>query len=177
MSPYSFYQGWMSVEDELVHQRLLQLTFRDVAECREIADAHAEDPGLRLGQRTLAGDLTTLVHGDKAASAAVEASGLLFSGAADPTSASAAALESLAGEVPTTETDSLVGIVVDALVETGLATSKGDARRAIGEGGIYLNGQRVTDVGATYDASGALAGGHHLFRRGKKRYHLLRMRR
>ena len=166
MSPYSFYQGWMSVEDEFVHQRLLQLTFRDVAECREIADAHAEDPGLRLGQRTLAGDLTTLVHGEQAAAAAVEASGLLFSGASDPTSASAAALESLAGEVPTTETDSLDGVVVEALVATGPATSQGDARRAIGEGGIYLNGQRVPDIGASYDTPCALAGGHHLVRSG-----------
>jgi len=177
MSPYSFYQAWMSVEDELVHQRLLQLTFRDVADCNEIAVAHSHDPGQRLGQRTLAGDLTALVHGKQAAAAAVEATELLFSADADPTAASAAALDSLAHEVPTTEIDLLGGDVVTALVMSGLAASKGDARRAIGEGGIYLNGQRVNDVDATYDASGALAGGHHLLRRGKKRYHLLRMRR
>jgi len=177
MSPYSFYQAWMSTEDEHVHQRLLQLTFRAVAECGEIAVAHSENPGLRLGQRTLAGDLTALVHGEHAASAAMEASGLLFSGGADPATVSAAALDSLATELPTTEIDNLDGVVVEALVESGLASSKGDARRAIGEGGIYLNGQRVTDVGATYGAAEALAGGHHLLRRGKKRYHLLRMRR
>jgi len=177
MRPYGFYQAWMSIEDEEVLPRLLQLTFRDVAECNEIATAHLLDPGLRLGQRTLAGDLTRLVHGEGAAVAASEAADLLFSSGADPTTVSAAALDSLAGEVPTTQIDDLAGVVVDALVASGLASSKGDARRAIREGGIYLNGKRVSDIDATYGPSIALAGGHHLLRRGKKRYHLLRMRR
>jgi len=177
MSPYRFYQAWMSVEDSEIRKLLLQLTFRQIEECYEIAVTHAEDPGSRLGQKTLAADLTALVHGDEAVKGAVEASDLLFSRDADPTSASSAAFEHLATEVPTTEVDDLSGLLVDALVGSGLATSKGDARRAIAEGGVYLNGQRIGNVEYAYATSQALAGGHHLLRRGKKRYHLLRMRR
>jgi len=177
MSPYRFYQAWMAVEDSEIRKLLLQLTFRPVEECLEIAEAHGADPGSRLGQKTLASDLTALVHGDEAVTGAVEASDLLFSRDADPTSASAAAFEHLASEVPTTEVDDLSGSVVDALVDTGLATSKGDARRAIAEGGVYVNGERISDAEHGYTTVEALAGGHHLLRRGKKRYHLLRMRR
>jgi tyrosyl-tRNA synthetase len=177
MSPYRFYQAWMAVDDDDVRKLLLQLTFRPVDECDEIAEAHSGDPGSRLGQRTLAGDLTTLVHGQEAMQGAVEASEILFARDADPKTASAVAFEHLAAEVPTTEVDDLSGNVVDVLVASGLASSKGDARRGVAEGGVYLNGTRISDPDHTFSAAEALAGGHHLLRRGKKRYHLLRMRR
>jgi len=177
MSPYRFYQGWVAVEDNEVRKLLLQLTFRSVEECHELADAHDIEPGERLAQKFLARELTELVHGAEAAAGAAEASELLFSRDADPTKASAVAFDHLASEVPTTEVDDLSGSVVEALVTSGLARSKGDARRAILEGGIYLNGERVSDVDHVYSPGAALAGGHHLLRRGKKQYHLLRMRR
>ena len=177
MSPYRFYQGWMAVEDNEVRKLLLQLTFKSVEECHELADAHEREPGERLAQKCLATELTELVHGAEATAGAAEASELLFSRGADPTKASAVAFDHLASEIPTTDIDDLSGNLVDALVSSGLAESKGDARRAITEGGIYLNGERVGDADQAYSAAEALAGGHHLLRRGKKRYHLLRMRR
>ncbi|MCP3937308.1 MAG: tyrosine--tRNA ligase [Actinomycetia bacterium] len=173
MSPYRFYQGWLGTEDGEVRKLLMFLTFRPPQECEEIADAHMENPGDRLGQRTLAADLTRLVHGAEAMKGAIEASEILFSRDADPAKASAAAFDLLAGEVPTTTVESFGGSVLDLLVETALATSRSDAKRALGEGGIYVDGRRVSDLEATLPAQ-PLAGGHHLFRRGKKKYHLLR---
>ena len=172
MSPYRFYQGWLGVDDTEVRKLLLQLTFLPVAECNAIADAHEADPGMRAGQRAFAGELTRLVHGEAAVAGAVEASEMLFSRDADPNQAGEAAFDALADEIPTSLVEDLTGPVLDALVESGLATSKGDGRRAINEGGVYVNGTRVGDVDAQLPQ--ALAGGHHLLRRGKKRYHLLR---
>ncbi|MEM8905342.1 MAG: tyrosine--tRNA ligase, partial [Actinomycetota bacterium] len=96
MSPYAFFQGWMHIDDADVRRLLAQLTFLDLAEVDAVASEHEAEPGRRTGQRRLAQEVTTLVHGAAAAVAAAEASAILFGG--DPTTASEAALQMVAGE-------------------------------------------------------------------------------
>ncbi len=127
-SAYAFRQHWMQTPDDVVRAQLLTFSLRSVDEIEAIAAEHAEAPHRRIGQRALADDMVTLVHGADAAAAANEAADVLF--ASDPTGASAAAFEMLAGEIPMTrvraaELDDLVAV----LVATELASSNGDARR------------------------------------------------
>jgi tyrosyl-tRNA synthetase len=103
MSPYAFFQGWMHLDDADVRRLLKQLTFLSVEEADEVADAHDAAPEQRTGQRRLAHEVTALVHGAEAATAAAEASGVLFGG--DAEAASEAALEMVADEVGSTWLD------------------------------------------------------------------------
>lgn len=170
LSPYGFYQGWIGADDADLRKLLLQLTFMSVEEVEEVARDHDADPGRRTGQQRLAHELTTLLHGPTAARGAQEASGILF-GAGDVTVASSDAFAVLAGELSTTATTAGASII-DVLVDSGVATSRGDAKRAVGEGGVYLDGARVGSPDEVVPDQ-PLAGGHHLLRRGKKRWHLL----
>lgn len=172
MSPYRFYQAWIGVDDAEVNKLLLQLTFLSVSEVGEVVAQHEADPGARLGQRTLARELTAIVHGHGAASAAEEASEVLFGRNSDPREASLDALEFVAGEVPSSAGDAVDQTIVDLLVNSELAQSKGDARRAVGEGGVYLNGARVEDVDVVVTADDLLHDRFVLLRRGKKRWHV-----
>ncbi|MEM9714283.1 MAG: tyrosine--tRNA ligase [Actinomycetota bacterium] len=177
MSPYAFFQGWMHIDDADVRRLLAQLTFLDLDEVDAVASEHEAEPGRRTGQRRLAQEVTTLVHGAAAAVAAAEASAILFGG--DPTTASEAALQMVAGEVETTELggDDLVsGLpIVDVLVTTGLAGSKGEARRLLDQGGVSLNGGTISAERVVTREDG-LYGSLVLLRRGKKRWHVLRLR-
>jgi tyrosyl-tRNA synthetase len=174
MSPYAFFQGWMHIDDGDVRRLLRQLTFLSLDEVEAVAAAHDAAPERRVGQRRLAAEVTTLVHGADAAAAAAEASGILFGG--DPTTASEAALRMVAGEVDTTKIDTnelASGLpIVDVLVLAGLAKSKGEARRLLEQGGVSLNGETILgDRVVTGDD--ALYGALVLLRRGKKRWHVL----
>ena len=144
-SPYQFFQYWMQVPDADVERFLLQLTLLPVDEARRVAATHAEAPHQRDGQRRLAREVTTLVHGPDAARDAEAASGILFGG--DPRSASPESLAFVAEEAPTAPVhrDRLAaGVpVVDLVVEAGLFKSKGEARRTIN--GIAVNGEKVTE--------------------------------
>jgi tyrosyl-tRNA synthetase len=171
MSPYRFYQGWMQVPDDDIARLLLQLTLLPVEECHAIAAAHAAAPEARQGQRRVAFEVTSLAHGEEAAGAATEASELVFGG--DPRGVSAAALSSLVREIPSTALPSFDLELIDVLCRTDLVSSRSDARRALAEGSIYLDGERVVDEALELAARPPLAGGHHLLRRGKRRYHLL----
>ena len=173
MSPYRFYQAWIGVDDSEVRKLLLQLTFLSLPEIDDLVAEHEKNPQNRLGQRTLARELTAVVHGEQAATSAVEASELLFEPSADMTSVSASALEFVSGEVPSTSMQKLTTGIVDILVETGLCQSRKDAKRAIAEGGIYLNGSRVTESDLTPTADHLLHDKYILLRRGKKLWHLL----
>jgi tyrosyl-tRNA synthetase len=168
-SPYQFFQYWMNVPDADIERFLLQLTLLPVDECREIAAAHAESPFKRNGQRRLAQELTTLVHGPEATEAALEASAILFGGS--PAGASAQALEFLASEVPTSAfTPGLT--LAAALAATPLASSLSDARRTIDQGAASVNGEVVV---ADRPLTGAdlLYDRWALLRKGKRNYHLL----
>jgi tyrosyl-tRNA synthetase len=175
-SPYEFFQYAMQMEDADAERFLLQLTLLPVAEARAVADEHRRAPEQRLAQRTLARELTTLVHGEAAARGAEQASAVLFGGSLDDVDE--AGFEVLAAEVPTTEVgpgELDEGLdIVDLLVRTDLATSKGDARRTIEQGGVYVAGEAVAGVDRKIARADLVGGRYVLLRRGKATYRLLR---
>lgn len=171
MSPYAFYQFWLNVEDEKVGELLRVFTFLTREQIEELEAQTAEKPFLRAGQKALAEHVTTLVHGSeetdriKAASAALFGGGELRDLSVDTL---AAALRE-AGAVRVTKDDGLPGIV-DLLVLTGLAKSKGDARRIVAEGGAYVNNRRAEDVEWAPGTDDLIDGSWLVVRRGKKNF-------
>jgi tyrosyl-tRNA synthetase len=168
-SPYQFFQYWMNVADADIERFLLQLTLLPVDEAKAIAAAHAQSPHQRAGQRRLARETTTLVHGPEATAAAEEASAILFGGS--PAGASAQALEFLASEVPTSPFVPGVTLAA-ALAATPLASSLSDARRTIGQGAASVNGD-VVPQDRPLTESDLLYDRWLLLRKGKRNYHLL----
>ena len=167
MSPYAFHQFWLNVEDGSVGELLRIFTFLTRAEIEDLEHQTMEKPFLRAGQKTLADAVTTLVHGEDETKAAKTAAAALFGGGdlreLGEQSLTAALAE--AGAATAARGTSYV----DLLVESGLVQSKGEARRAIGEGGAYLNNERVTDTDLVPGDEHLLPGGWLVLRRGKKR--------
>jgi tyrosyl-tRNA synthetase len=169
-SPYQFHQWWMQLPDPDVGPFLRQFTFRSVAECASIEQTHVSAPERREGQRTLAHDVTALVHGEAAARAAESAAAILFGG--DPTAASPDVLATLAREVPASHVaPDQLGDLVGLLVGTGLARSNSDARRTLGQHGVRANG-KPCDAVTVLTRADALHGRWILLRKGKA-HHLL----
>jgi tyrosyl-tRNA synthetase len=176
-SPYRFYQYWLNVPDADVRRFLLQLTLLSVPEANAVADASQADPAARIGQRRLASELTTLMHGPQATAAAEAASAVVFGADLDDVAPEALAL--LDGELGTTPVPAerlAAGLeVVPLLAEVGLAPSRGEARRRLEQGGVYVNNRRV-DPGAASVGPGDVRGGRYvLLGLGRKRHHLLRV--
>jgi len=170
MSPYSFFQFWLNVEDEKVIELLKAFTFLSRAEIEELEATHAEKPFLRAAHKALAEQVTTLVHGAEETERIKSASAALFGGgelAGLGGETLGAALRE-AGSI-TVDGDPLPS-VVDLLVETGLAKSKGEARRTIGEGGAYVNNVRVEDAEAVPARADLIDGAWLVLRRGKKKF-------
>ena len=171
MSPYAFHQFWLNVEDEKVGELLRIFTFLPREEIEALEVRHAEKPFLREAQKTLADAVTTFVHGATETEHAKDAAAALFGGGdlgALPSATLAAAVgETNVVRVPSSEQ---LPSVVDLLVESGLCASKGEARRAVGEGGAYLNNERVTDVDAVPTGNDLLDGAWLVLRRGKKKF-------
>ncbi len=163
-SPYAFYQFWLNVEDADVIDRLKVFTFCTKAEIDELAKQTAEAPYLRAAQKRLAFEVTALVHSPEAAQAAIDASAALF-GQGDLESLDAQTLEAALRELP--NMDAAPGAsLAQLLCDTGLVSSVSAGRRAIAEGGVYLNNQKVEDETATLDAW--LNDRFAVLRRGKK---------
>jgi len=163
-SPYAFYQFWLNVEDADVIDRLKVFTFLSKSEIEELEKLVASAPHLREAQRALALEVTSLVHSPEAAQGAIQASKALF-GQAELTELSEADLRSALAELPSAQA-SKGTTIAQLLVETGLEASVSAARRAIKEGGVYLNNGKVADEGAVFDQ--VLAGNCAVLRRGKK---------
>jgi tyrosyl-tRNA synthetase len=147
-SPYAFFQHWMQTDDRQLRAFLAQFTLLPVEEIDAAVEASAADPGRRSGQRLLAEEVTGLVHGTAAVRLCAEVSGILFSG--DVVRARPAALAAVAREVPTVlmTTDELAaGLdLAELLARAGtVVASRGEARRAISQGGVSVNGQRVEE--------------------------------
>jgi tyrosyl-tRNA synthetase len=171
MSPYAFYQFWLNVEDEKVGELLRIFTFLSRAEIEELEARHAEKPFLRVGQKTLADHVTSLVHGPEETERIKQASAALFGGG-DLTGLSPDTLAAALREAGVTRIDAGDGMptVVDLLVGTGLAKSKGEARRTVGEGGAYLNNVRVEDPEQAPGPGDLIGGAWLVLRRGKKNF-------
>lgn len=168
-SPYAFFQYWMNVTDDDVERFLLQLTLLSVDDVATVMSAHRADPGQRTAQRRLAQELTTLIHGADAMTGAEEASAVLFGG--DPADAGLAAFEAIATEVATVGFDPAQS-VVEALVTTGLASSKSEARRHLAGGAVRVSGSLVDDD-RSLSTDDLRHGRYVLLRKGKKSYALL----
>ena len=170
MSPYAFYQFWLNVEDEKVGELLRIFTFLERARIEELEALTTDKPWMRAGQKALADEVTTFVHGAaeteriKAASAALFGAGELHD--LSPDTLGAALREAGSITVPADSTSS----VVDLFVETGLSKSRGEARRTVAEGGAYLNNERVTDPEAQIGREDFIAGSWLVLRRGKKNF-------
>ncbi|WP_122261654.1 tyrosine--tRNA ligase [Ornithinimicrobium cerasi] len=165
-SPYAFYQYWINIADSQVGRLLRVFTDRTAEEIEALERATAETPHLRAAQRVLAADVTTLVHGPTATEQVEHASRVLF-GKGDPAALDAGTLRDATAELAGGTVDP-GSTVVDALVATGLADSRGAARRLIGEGGVSVNNVKVTDVEHVLGAGDFLHDEVALVRRGRK---------
>ncbi|MFK4791320.1 tyrosine--tRNA ligase [Microbacterium sp. ZW T5_56] len=163
-SPYRMYQFWLNTDDADVIERLKIFTFLTRDQIDEYARLVAEEPFRREAQKRLALEVTVIVHGPEATDAVIAASEALF-GKGDLAALDADTLRTALEELP--HADIAAGsTVVQALVDTGLCSSASEARRAIAQGGVSLDGVKIDDESAT--VAGALPGGVSVLRRGKK---------
>ncbi len=178
-SPYQFYQFWFNTDDRDAGQMLRYFTLLERDEIERLDSATQEHPEARDAQRALARDVTRRVHGAQALQAAEEVSQLLF-GKGDPKALSASALELLGREIPTfalaaDQRDSFVVIDVISTGKDALFKSKGEARRALDQGGLYLNGERLAKEPRPLAPDEFLHGKYLLVRKGARSYGLIRI--
>ena len=170
LSPYAFHQFWLNAEDAKVGELLRVFTFLSREEIEDLEAQTAEKPFLRAGQKRLADEVTTLVHGEEEVKQAAAAAAALFGGgdlaSVKPDTLSSALREAGGTTLPVGE---LPGIL-DLLVASGLSKSKGEARRTVGEGGAYLNNVRVEDPDLQPTEGDLVAGSWLVLRRGKKNF-------
>ncbi|GGQ08363.1 tyrosine--tRNA ligase [Streptosporangium pseudovulgare] len=166
-SPYAFYQYWLNADDRDVIRFLKVFTFRGRDEIAELEKAVADRPAAREAQRTLAEDVTTLVHGEDELRRVVTASRALF-GQGSLEELDERTLGSALAEVPRAEVPALGAPLVDLLAQSGLVKSKSEARRAVNEGGAYLNNVKVTDDSYVPTTDDLLHGRFLVLRRGKR---------
>ena len=169
-TPFAFYQYFVNADDSVVGEYLRCLSFRSHDEIEELEAAVASRPDARAAQRALARDVTGLVHGADAARGAEQASDALF-GRGELRSLDATTLEAAVEGLPRASWPSADGLpsLVDLLVETGLASSRSDARRTISAGGAYVNNLQVADPAHVPGRDDLLAGRWLLLRHGKRR--------
>jgi len=174
-SPYQMYQFLLRTEDATVGPYLRAFTFRTHDEITELDAATASDPGRRAGQRALARDVVTLVHGEAEAAKAEEASTVLFS--EDIAGLDEATLLAVMADVPSTDVAraELPLPIVDLLVRAGLAKSRGDARRTLEHGGVYINNRKADGEDAALGLVDLLHDRYAIVRRGKGGQHLVRV--
>jgi tyrosyl-tRNA synthetase len=163
-SPYAFYQFWLNVEDSNTLNLLKVFTFLSKDEIAQLENQLISEPHLRAAQKRLAYEVTSLVHSAKAADDVIAASQALF-GQGELEELDSATLRSALEALPNVSAP-LGANVADLLVETGLVASLSAGRRAIAEGGVYLNNLRVEDEKATLNE--LIMGEFAVLRRGKK---------
>ncbi|WP_299037416.1 tyrosine--tRNA ligase [uncultured Pseudokineococcus sp.] len=166
-SPYAFHQFWLNVEDASVDRYLRVLTDRSREDLEALAGRTAERPGAREAQRTLARDVTALVHGAAAVDAAEAAAAALF-GRGDLEALPEDVLGAALAELPHAVVGEGARTVVELLVATGLCASRSAARRAVADGGAYVNNTAVADGDAELADDQLLQGRWALLRRGKR---------
>lgn len=170
-SPYQFRQYFVQIADADIEKMLFQFSLHPIEIIKEIIEEQRRSPESRVGQRSLARELTALVHGEEAAEAAEEAAAVLFG--ANPMSATPATLRLIAGEVAVTQMGSAaLSDTVAVLVETKLATSNSEARRLLTQRSVRANGEQV-DEQTSLAKIQLLHGRWLLLRKGKTSYHLV----
>ena len=177
-SPYEFFQFWMNTDDRDLIRYLRTFTSVGEEQIRNVEEMLAGgQAGQRNVHRTLAHNVTSLIHGEEAASGALRSSAALFGG--DLRELSEAALAATFADAPSSELPLSrleAGVpLVDVLAETGLVASKSAARQAITQGGVSVNGHREADLDRRLGPEDVLAGGFVVLKRGKRSYHVLRI--
>jgi tyrosyl-tRNA synthetase len=167
-SPYAFYQFWINADDRDVAGYLKIFSLKSRADIEALETAAAERPAAREAQRALAEELTTLVHGSIECGRVIAASAALF-GRAELADLDAVTLAAALAEtgVVAIAADPLPS-VIDLLVATGLVDSRSAGRRAIDEGGAYVNNAKITDADAVLSPADLLHGRWVVVRRGKR---------
>ncbi|MBM3848138.1 MAG: tyrosine--tRNA ligase [Verrucomicrobia bacterium] len=172
-SVYRFYQFWMRTDDRDVIRYLKFFTFLSREEVESLEKSHLEKPEGRVAHKALADAVTKLVHGSDALAEAIRASEILFGGGLEGISEQTFA--DIAGEIPSCEIpkSSFGGegmALLDLLVTSGLSASKGQARKDVEGGGIYINNQRVSGIQQKITTQELLFGNRILLRKGKRNY-------
>ena len=172
-SVYRFYQFWINTDDRDVIRYLKFFTFLSREEIVDWERQHAEKPEARAAHKALAKSVTDLIHGESATAEAIRASEILFGGGLE--GISEATFSDIVGEVPSkdVEPSKLEGEgapLVELLMLAGLCPSKGQARKDVEGGGIYLNNVREANPTRTLKTSDLLFGRHLLLRKGKRNY-------
>jgi tyrosyl-tRNA synthetase len=185
-SPYRFYQFWINVDDRDAARYLRFFTLMPREEIEALDVALLERPEEREAQAALAFDVTARVHGEAEARDSREVSRLLFDRKADPRAFSPSVIARLRDEIPfrrlaavrevaVTGGDEVQASVVDMLVDTGLAKSKGDARRQVQQGAVTVNGRRLGSEELVIGATEAVAGSFFLLRKGAREMALVEL--
>ncbi|MBK8856640.1 MAG: tyrosine--tRNA ligase [Opitutaceae bacterium] len=177
-SPYKFYQFFVNTEDAKVGEYLRKFTFLPRPQIEDLEAKHAANPGAREAHKALATEVTRLVHGPAAYEAALKASAILFGAEIGDTSEET--FQDVVGEIPTRDLEKakLEGAgtaLTDLLVQAGLAPSKGQARKDIEGGGIYVNNVKSPDITRSLTTSDLLYGKFILLRKGKRTYAVLKL--
>jgi tyrosyl-tRNA synthetase len=174
-TPYRFYQFWVNTDDRDVERLLKIYTFLPLEDIEEVISAHREHPEDRKAQKLLAMEVTSTVHGAQASVTAKRVSEILFGGDYDISDLTDDVLIMLSQEIPSGVVNSPLPIaVIDLMAESGAAISKGEARRLIRGGGLYINGERITGESAQVDEKDFISGKFLLLRLGKKRFFMVR---
>lgn len=170
-SPYEFYQFWINSTDEDVIKFLKYFTFLSKAEINDLEKSLQEAPHLREAQKALAENVTRFIHGQDALDDAIRISQALFSG--DLKSLSAKELKEGFKDVPQVDLNHTTSNLVEAIVETGISSSKRQAREDINNGAIYINGERQQDVNYELSDDDKIDNAFTIVRRGKKKYFMI----
>jgi tyrosyl-tRNA synthetase len=177
-SPYRFYQYWLNADDQDAIQYLKFFTLLSQDEVEELRSELEERPHMRGAQKALAEAVTRQVHGETGLSRARQATQVLFGG--ELAGLDGGEIEEIFADVPSRELaksrlDGEGMSVVDLLVDAGVTSSKGDARRSIEGGGVYLNNVRVEDATRSVTSNDTLEGRFLVLRKGKKNYSLVKV--
>jgi tyrosyl-tRNA synthetase len=177
-SPYRFYQFWLNTDDRDVVSYLKFFTWLTQREVQELEDAVSQRPEQREAQKRLAREMTRMVHDETALQKAEQASQVLFG--AEVSGLSAAEVADIFADVPSGQISAgqLQGEglpATDLLTVCEIVPSKGEARRAIEAGGIYLNNRRIASAGARIILADAVDGQFLVLRRGRRNYWLVRV--
>ena len=171
-SPYEFYQFWVNTADLDVIKYLKIFTFLTREEIEALEVAVQEEPHLRKAQKTLAAEMTKLIHGEAGLDQAERITAALFSG--DLKALSTNEMKAAFAGVPSVEIVKEDKNIVDFIVEAGISSSKRQAREDVTNGAISINGEKVTDLDYVVDSKDRLEDAFAIIRRGKKKYHMVK---
>jgi tyrosyl-tRNA synthetase len=177
-SPFRFYQFWLNTDDRDVIQYLKFFTFLEQPTIAALEETTKREPEKREAQRVLAGEMTTMVHGVEQLGRAERASSLLFG--EDITTLAVEDVLEVFADVPSSEIPAIDFVadgvsIVELVTRVQLAASKGEARRVVQSGGIYVNNRRISDPAAKLKKDQAIGGVLFVVRKGQKQNHLVRI--